>query len=477
MRRIKHITAAQALLWIMVFAISCSDSSVAGTIIETNTGNKVLIETNTGNGFARIFLAPSDYGMSVGDTLIMEMANRNTVNDTVFVYGRKNVADLISIAKDEMLLDSVALGVYDTLEIHPVEGDVRSYALIMEVKNSVDYRLENSRLQVLKSQDDSSANKDSSAAQDTVQADTLEPDTVKLVYDTVSVVLPDDFAELADIDESFKDMPFPIRLAAKYVNPCAYDMTGEKILLEKVNDSLYWGKMSQVIFSKADSIDFAILDNCKDTTTVELSRRTVHMDGKTPSEAASARFPNANSDAVFGTALWTDSTDQWLMIEDFVPFTNDGNQMSASIWIKADSVSQPTLGKNYTRILSARRDSVGVTLQQRGNQAAVNLRIDARKDGVGVYNSTFGNARILDGTWHNYAFTVRGDSVFTYADGAVIGKTKFENGSGFASLSNPAIGYEGNNFVGGLDEIFFFDGSQTENWMRLFYALQKQALK
>lgn len=435
------MTAALALLWIMVFAISCSDSTVAGTIIETNTGNKVLIETNTGNGFARIFLAPSDYGMSVGDTLIIEMANRDTVNDTVYVYGQKNVADSISIADDVMEMDSVALGVYDSLEIHPVEGDVRSFAVELNIQDSVDYRLEKNHLQV------------------------VESDSVELVYDTVSVVLPDDFAELADIDESFKDMPFPIRLAAKYVNPCAYDMTGEKILLEKVNDSLYWGKMSQVIFSKAGSIDFAILDNCKDTTTVELSRRTVHMDDKN------------SLDAVLGSALRTDSTDQMLLIDDFEPFTNNGSQMTASLWIKADSASQATPGNNYTKILTAKSDSVGFSVQQRANHAAINLRIDARANGEGVYNKTVGAARILDGTWHNYAFTIAGDSVKVYCDGTLLEKTSFESGADFSAVANPAVGNNSPNMVGGLDEIFFFDGSQSENWMRLFYALQKQAMK
>ena len=107
----------------------------------------------------------------------------------------------------------------------------------------------------------------------------------------------------------------------------------------------------------------------------------------------------------------------------------------------------------------------------------MNLRIDARHDGVGIYNTGFGTARILDGTWHNYSFTIRGDSVFTYVDGVPLSKDQFENGGDFSTCTNPAIGGDEPNLVGGLDEIFFFDGSQSENWMRLFYALQKQAMK
>ena len=80
---------------------------------------------------------------------------------------------------------------------------------------------------------------------------------------------------------------------------------------------------------------------------------------------------------------------------------------------------------------------------------------------------------VLDGSWHNYAFTIFEDSVKIYLDGALLIASEFDSGEGFADVSNPAIGYEApNNIVGGMDELFFFDGMQSENWMKLFYALQ-----
>ena len=268
-------------------------------------------------------------------------------------------------------------------------------------------------------------------------------------------------------------MPLPIRLEKPAAKPCLVDGKRNVIALEKsVGDSLlYWGRLEKVVFAKDGSLKFDLLDSCyrDKEAEVELSRRTLHLDNEKISEAAVAQFKVAGMKAPFGGALWTDSTDMWKLVNDFEPFTDNGKQMSASIWIKGDSVSQAIIpeGKGYTRLLSCKNDSIGFILQQRANQAAVNLRLDARTNGKGVYNATFGNARILDGKWHHYAFTIRGVN---------IGGTEFDSGEGFAVCKNPAIGYEGRNFVGGIDEVFFFDGTQSVNWMRLFYALQKQAL-
>ncbi len=293
----------------------------------------------------------------------------------------------------------------------------------------------------------------------------------------VTVSLPEGFEDLSSADEPFKDMPLPIRLEKPATKACLVDALGRVIPLQKSEgDSLlYWGSLKEAVFSESGTLSFDLLNNCYyddwgkpvGDTAVVLSRHTESFDSLTGSK----------NEGILGNALWLDSTDSWKMIEGFEPFTNNGMQMSASIWIKADSASQATPGRSYTRILSAKKDSVAFILQQRGNQAAVNLRIDARHDGVGVYNTGYGTARILDGTWHNYSFTIRGDSVFTYVDGVSHSKDQFENGGDFSTCTNPAIGGDKPNLVGGLDEIFFFDGSQSENWMRLFYALQKQAIK
>ncbi len=298
----------------------------------------------------------------------------------------------------------------------------------------------------------------------------------------ISVKLPDGFEDLSSADETFKDMPLPIRLEKQATRPCLVDANRNVIALEKSDgDSLlYWGRLDQVNFSANGSLNFDLLDSCyRDKgPEVELSRRTLHLDNEKVSDAAFAKFKSGEMRAALGGALWTDYTDTWMLVNDFDPFTENGRLMSASIWIKGDSISQATLpeGKSYTRLLSCKKDSVGFILQQHANQAVVNLRLDTRANGKGVYNSTYGKARILDGDWHNYSFTIRGDSVFTYADGVKIEVAKFDSGLGFSACKNPAIGYE-RNFVGGMDEIFFFDGTQSINWMRLFYALQKRILE
>ncbi len=127
--------------------------------------------------------------------------------------------------------------------------------------------------------------------------------------------------------------------------------------------------------------------------------------------------------------------------------------------------------ETYMRILSAKKDSVGFIIQQRADRSAINLRLDA---GSGeAYNQIFGTAEILDGTWHNYAFRISNDSVAIFADGVLIQKEVIISGTGFSAAFNPAVGAADPNLIGGLDEVFFFDGSQSDDWMRLFYALHR----
>lgn len=285
----------------------------------------------------------------------------------------------------------------------------------------------------------------------------------------VTVSLPEGFEDLSSADEPFKDMPLPIRLEKPATKACLVDALGRVIPLQKSEgDSLlYWGSLKEVVFSESGTLSFDLLNNCYyddwgkpvGDTAVVLSRHTESFDSLTGSK----------NGGILGNALWLDSTDSWKMIEGFEPFTNNGTQMSASIWIKMKAEEQV---EDYTRILSAKNDKVGFAVQQRADRTAINLRIDAGEE---HYNQIFGTAEALDGTWHNYAFRINKDSVTIFLDGMLIQKTAYESGDGFEGVVNPTIGADRPNLVGGLDEIFFFDGSQTENWMRLFYALQKQA--
>lgn len=288
----------------------------------------------------------------------------------------------------------------------------------------------------------------------------------------VTVSLPEGFEDLSSVDESFKDMPFPVRFEKSMNLPCLVDADGNEILLEKSSSDslLYWGRMDQIVFAEDGSIKFDLLNNCnryKDS--VSLARHVNHFDDLDESIVAE-RF-SGNKYVLGGNALWLDSTDSWKMIEDFEPFTNNGTRMSASIWIKMKAEEQV---EDYTRILSAKNDKVGFAVQQRADRTAINLRIDAGEE---HYNQIFGTAEALDGTWHNYAFRINKDSVTIFLDGMLIQKAAYESGDGFEGVVNPTIGADRPNLVGGLDEIFFFDGNQSENWLRLFYALQKQAMK
>lgn len=544
---------------VMALLVACSsDSSVAGTMIETNTGNKVLIETNTGNGFARVMVSIETLKASEGDTLQLSRMQRDTVGDTIRLtsYYIEDIINAVDISVGFASMDSVPAGDYETLTILPVEGDAHAVAVSLSAEEGETYRIDDSESPVVsvvvvrdtvrKGKASAYVSMDvleSAKAGDTMHfkapvTESLKNDTLTVVTNFVEYVLteddlaskvvllknlpegdyegyevstkdsviviespftlaadqqlfvgsakpsevkkltielPEGFKRFAAVDETFNDMPLPVRFEKPMSRPCLVDALGGVVLLESTADSLlYWGRMDQVVFAEDSTIKFDVLENCGTAQdSVVLARRVEHLDNKTPSEDAVARFDVM--DAAFGNALWTDSTDQWMFVEDFVPFTKDGYQMSASFWVKADSVSQPAPGKNFTRFLSAKADSMGFMVQQRGDHPTINVRIDAHRNGVGVYNTVYGYADILDGTWHNYSLTIRGDSLYAWADGVNVSRTQFENGGDFSALTNPTIGYNPNNVVGGMDEVFFFDGSQSECWMKLFYALQKQA--
>jgi hypothetical protein len=295
----------------------------------------------------------------------------------------------------------------------------------------------------------------------------------------VALVLPEGFEDLASLDEVFENMPFAVRLP-DVKNPCLLDANGNMVRLSraeladaptaKASDSaVYWGVLPQVAFDENNAMSLDVVESCQSSDRIDLAlaRYVEHFDSVAPSEAALATGNELAS--VLGNSRWTDSTDNWFYIPGFKPFSEDGYYMGLSIWFNIDSMQ---VGE-YAQIISAKKDSVGFTLQKRGTSGAVNLRLDTR---TGVYNTVVGRANgVLDGTWHNYSFKIHGDSVTTFIDGTLLESRQFDSGEGFAAAFNPAIGYGG--LRGGIDEVFFFDGTQSNNWMRLFYALQYAVIR
>ena len=429
----KYLTGAALAFITAAGIIGCSNTSssdTAGIFIETNTGNKQT---------ARIAVSTASLDLSAGDTIVIHKETADTVGDTAYVsiVNLQRVADSIECVSGIMVIDSIPVGQYDSVQIHPVSGKARSA--------SVNW---------------------------SIAADTLNFDSaLEASFDgVVAIALPQGFEDLASADEKFEDMPIAVRIEGLN-KPCLQDFDGNVILLDrsKGDTTLYWGVLPQVTFSENSEIQFDIISNCQANNNLNLAlgRHAEHFDNFEVSKAAKESGLALTS--VMGGARWTDSTDNWTYIGNFEPFV-DGNSIAQSIWFKMDS----TQANNYTQIVSAKKDSsgynsTGITLQQRGTTSAINLRIDAED---GDYNKLVGRADdLLDNEWHNYAFIINGDSVTTFVDGKINTQEVFEHGNGFANVKqNIAIGGKGAR--GGIDELFFFDGTQSENWMRLFYALQ-----
>ena len=426
----------------LAFLTGCSNTSStdsAGILIETNTGNKSL---------ARILVSVESLDLFAGDTLVVFKASADTVGDTVYVdtVDYRHVATSVECASGVMALDSLPVGDYESVSVHPLEGDVRSVAVSWNVEEN-------------------STNIDRALDAELKGA--------------VTLVLPEGFEDLAGSDEVFENMPFAVRLP-DVKNPCLLDADGgvvrlsravlADVLTAKASDSVvYWGVLPQVAFDKSGAMSLDIVESCQSSDHIDLAlaRYVEHFDSIVPSEAALVTGNELTS--VLGNSRWVDSSDNWFYITDFKPFSEDGYYMGLSIWFNIDSMQV----SEYAQIISAKKDSVGFTLQKRGTSGAVNLRLDTR---TGVYYTVVGRANgVLDGTWHNYSFKIHGDSVTTFIDGTLLESRQFDSGEGFATAFNPSIGYGG--LRGGIDELFFFDGTQSDNWMRLFYALQYAVIK
>ena len=437
-----RLAFAFAAVCALAFFAGCSNTSStdsAGILIETNTGNKAV---------ARILVSTENLDVVAGDTVVVFKASADTVGDTLYVdtVDYRHVATSIECASGVMALDSLPVGDYESVSVHPLEGDVRSVAVSWNVEEN-------------------STNIDRA----------LEAE----FKGAVALVLPEDFEDLASSDEVFEDMPFAVRLP-DVKNPCLLDADGNMMRLSraeladaptaKASDSaVYWGVLPQVAFDESNAMSLDVVESCQSSDRIDLAlaRHVEHFDSFEPSEAVLATGNELAS--VLGNSRWVDSTDNWFYIPDFKPFSEDGYYMGLSIWFNIDSMQV----SEYAQIISAKNDSTGFALQKRGATGAVNLRLDTR---TGAYNALFGRANgVLDGTWHNYSFKIHGDSVTTFIDGTLLESRQFDSGEGFAAAFNPTIGYGG--IRGGVDEVFFFDGTQSNNWMRLFYALQYAVIR
>lgn len=385
-------------------------------------------------GNAQFYFSVETFGMAEGETLSMERFERklegDSLSETRFLVTRVITAEEVS--KGVIKVEDVPEGTYDLLSVGgtSVQGSwTLSEKPVFISKNGVSE------------------------------------------IDSVRIALPEGFEDLSSVNESFKDMPFPVLLPTTLKNPCLLDAAENTVKLEVAENDyydsrvLYWGKAPEVRFTAEGDIGFKVLEGCVDSLDGEISMGTYknHFSDVAISDSAKAKFQDA--EALLGNALWLDASDNWFYIDDFKPFSEDGYYMGLSVWFHIDS----TQVDEYAQIITAKKDSVGFMLQKHGASGAVNLRLNTK---TGGYNVLVGRVNsVLDGTWHNYSFKIHGDSVTTFIDGTLIESVQFDAGEGFSIAYNPVVGYSG--VQGGVDELFFFDGTQSQNWMRLFYALQQ----
>ena len=302
-----RLAFAFAAVCALAFFAGCSNTSStdsAGILIETNTGNK---------GLARILVSTENLDVVAGDTVVVFKASADTVGDTLYVdtVDYRHVATSIECASGVMSLDSLPVGNYESVSVHPLEGDVRSVAVSWDVEEN-------------------STNIDRALDAEFKGA--------------VALVLPEGFVDLASSDEVFESMPFAVRLP-DVKNPCLLDADGNMVRLSraeladvptaKTSDSaVYWGVLPQVAFDGNGAISLDIVESCQSSDRIDLAlaRHVEHFDSFEPSEAALATGNELAS--VLGNSRWVDSTDNWFYIPDFKPFSEDGYYMGLSIWFR-----------------------------------------------------------------------------------------------------------------------------------------------
>lgn len=390
--------AATVIFFALLF-VGCKNSDVAGTLVETNTGNKAC---------AQILISTGALELKRNDTISLKKSYRRIVSD-------------LDAKSGIMLLDSVPVGQYDSLEVRSEKGIFTrkiSWTIL----------------------EDSTA---------------IDPALGASFNGSLSISVPQ---EISTAHEIFDSVPAIFSIDASTPKPCLLDDFGNLIRLDRLENSFvnsdknfYWGIIPCVQFSDSGTIDMNVIAGCQESDEISLvlGQRSEHFESE---------------------ILKLDTTNRTFQIPNFYPFDGSAN-LGVSFWIRADSSEQIY---PYARILGAKKDSAGFSVQQRGARGSVNLRIDTKG---GSYNALFGTAEILDGSWHNYAFTIRGDSVKIYADGVEIQAGTFDLPEPFQSLDIPLLGDSERNIIGEIDELIFLSGEQSSNWMRLFYALQANALQ
>lgn len=387
-----------AILFVLLF-VGCKNPDVAGTLVETNTGNRAS---------ARILISTAALELNGGDTLSLADFYSRIVSD-------------LDTKSGIMLLDSVPVGQYDSVEIRSEKGIFHR-----EISWTV--------------------------SEDSVA---LDPVLGANFSGTLSIPVP---KEISSAQEIFDSVPALFSVSAVIENPCLLDDFGNLIRLDRwenssnsADEKFYWGIIPQVQFSDSGTIDMNVIASCQESDEIALSlgRRSEH-------------FENGS--------LELDTANRTFQIANFYPFSSS-TSIGVSFWIQADSAEQIY---PYARILGAKKDSEGFSVQQRGSRGSVNLRIDTEG---GSYNALFGTAEILDDAWHNYAFTIRNDSIKVYADGVEIQAGTFDLPEPFESLEVPQLGDSERNIIGAIDELIFLSGKQSSSWMRLFYTLQENILQ
>lgn len=258
-----------------------------------------------------------------------------------------------------------------------------------------------------------------------------------------------------------QNMPFPVWLPDSIKNPCFIDSENNLILLDSTftqgDSNLYWGTAFSMSFSLSSQFEFKIIESCNiQSETPALGRLSLHMDQE------------SDSLSLWGNSLWLDSSSPPFMINSFYPLV-DSASIGASLWIRMLGSEQTD---TYTQIFDTRSNNSGVRIQQRAGLNSLQIRIDSKD---GDYNAIFGASAILDGAWHHYAFSMTGNKILVVSDGNVIVDTTFNPGSGFSNSYNPIIGGI-SNMKGHVDEVMFFDGSQTGFWWQALHALQKPSV-
>lgn len=176
-------------------------------------------------------------------------------------------------------------------------------------------------------------------------------------------------------------------------------------------------------------------------------------------------FSSNSTAGVFGQALYFDGTDDAVSIATPSDALNAGNIISVSLWLKGDPV-QPT---TYGRPISKSGGATGWEMQIQNANPNVQLRLDT-SDGS---NQLSAAATVLDNAWHNYTFTISGNSRIIYLDGNEVVNNTFNYGGGFSNTSSITFGKANNStkyFQGCIDDVRIYSRVLTASEVAEIYS-------